>query len=341
MKPLNHSLVDRYVEEVGSYLPRRLQQEVAQQLRPELQQQLAQRIADGDSPQAAEVALLRELGPPHLLAESYSPESRILFGPRLYPAFLRTMKIAIALLIGLAALGLALDLIDAQSLTDVGRALAAAFKSVLAGSLAILGIAVAVFMAIYRATEARPAAKEDWDPRSLPAADDPDKIALGDRVASIAFLVVALVVLNVFRERIGVPLSIDGERGWIPFLGPAFAAQLWLLNTCLVLDLAVNFFVLLRWRWSTGLRWAGFAVNALYVVWLWQLASGPSIIAADPALLADSGWSEEAVAKHQRIVSGPLARVVALNLRLGFFAAVVGLAIQLVKLLRRLFTKGR
>ena len=104
------------------------------------------------------------------------------------------------------------------------------------GSLVFLGIAVVVFSVIERTAVLPPASRDDWDPGALPETDDPDKVKLGDLLASIAFLVVALVMLNFFRSWIGAYVTMDDKSGWIPLLGPVFESQLWLLNICLVLD---------------------------------------------------------------------------------------------------------
>ena len=332
-------LIERYIHEVGTYLPREIRDDVTEELRSNLEEALQDRLRSGDwkSAEAAELALLEELGAPHQLADSYVPKPRVLFGPRLYPAFIRTMKIVVAVLIGLAVLGLLVDITDSTTWLSLVKGLVSAFRSVVTGSLVILGIVVVVFAIIERTAGAPTPTTEDWDPRSLPTVDDPDKVSIGDRVVSVVFLVVALVVLNLFRDRIGAYFSMNDERGWIPMLGPAFDAQLWLLNLCLVLDLVVNFLVLLRWRWSTALRWANFAINSLYVVWLWRIAFGPSILAVDPAWMVSHGWSAEAAADYYELVTDTLAGFVDFGVRLGFYVAAAALAYQFVKLLRRVF----
>jgi hypothetical protein len=332
-------LIERYLEEIGTYLPKDLREAVSTELRANLESSVESRLAENPalSPTQAEAELLKELGPPHELADRYVPRPRVLFGPRLYPAFIRTMKIAIALLVGLAALGIVIDLSDSISIVSIGRSLIAAFSGVLTGSLVILGIAVVVFSVIERTAVLPPPTREEWDPGSLPEVEDPDKVSIGDRVASIAFLVVALIVLNFFRQWIGAHVTTNEESGWIPLLGPAFESQLWLLNVCLVLDLVVNFLVLLKWRWTTALRWANFAVNCLYLTWLGRIAFGPSILEIDPAWMASHGWSAEAIEGYEELFSG-LSGVLNLNLKLGFAVACVFLAYSLLKLLRRMFT---
>jgi hypothetical protein len=333
-------LIERYLEEFGTYLPKDLREAVSTELRAELESSVENRLAENPalSPLQAETEILKEVGPPHALADRYVPRPRVLFGPRLYPAFLRTMKIAVAVLVGLAALGVVVDLSDSISIVSIARSLVAAVSGILTGFLVILGIAVVIFSVIERTAVLPPPTREEWDPGSLPEIEDPDKVSIGDRVAAIAFLVVALIVLNFFRRWIGAHVTTNEESGWIPLLGPAFESQLWLLNVCLVLDLVVSFLVLLKWRWTTALRWANFAVNCLYLIWFGRIAFGPSILEVDPAWMASHGWSAEAIAGYEELFSG-LSAVLDFNLKLGFAVACVCLAYSCFKLLRRLFIR--
>lgn len=334
-------LFERYILEVGTYLPQDLRDDVTEELRSRLSKALAdRRLTDASGSQDdLEIAVLQELGPPHQYADSFVPRPRVLFGPRLYPAFFRTLKIAIAVLVALAALGVYFDFARSQSLLSLGPSLLTAFTSVLTGSLVVVGIAVVVFALIERQTGASSETDEKWDPRTLPEAEDPDKISLGDQVSSIAFLFVALLVVNLFRDRIGAHFTFHEVSGWVPLLGPAFDAHLWLLNLALALDLLVNFIVLARWRWSWPLRIANFAVNCLYLVWLGYLVSRPPLIAADPEWMVRNGWSADAAAEYQEFIASNFALWIDRNVSFVFWAACLGLAYSLFKLVRRMFAR--
>lgn len=333
-------LTDRYLQELETYLPKELREEVEAEVRDEIDAAVSARLGDDSelSPQAAEIDVLRDMGPPHQVADGYVPRPRVLFGPRLYPPFLRTIKIAIACLVALAAIGVYLDFARSQSLWSLGPAFLTALGSVLTGSLVVIGIAVVVFAAIERTATDSARTAEVWDPRSLADSEDPDRIALGDQISSIAFLVFALIVVNVFRDRLGAHVTWEGESGWVPLLGPAFDHHLWLLNLALALDLIVNFIVLMRWRWSWTLRWANFMVNGLYVVWLGYLVWNPPLIAADPEWMVRNGWSEAVAREYADFIDSSFARHINLNLKLGFWAACAALTYSFLKLIRRLAT---
>ena len=331
-------LIDCYLEEIATYLPKNLRDDTTAELRSKLESSVEARLTkDPDlSHDQAEVAALKELGPPYEVADSYVPRPRVLFGPRLYPAFMRTMKIAFAVLVALAALGVVVDLSNSLSLLTVAKSLVAALSSVLMGSLIFLGIAVVVFSVIERTDILPPASREDWDPGTLPETADPDTVKLGEPLASIAFLVIALVMLNFFGSWIGAYVTMEDESGWIPLLGPVFESQLWLLNICLILDLVVNFLVLLKWRWTLPLRWANFGVNCLYLTWLGRIAFGPSVLQPNTDWMNSRGWSAEAIEGYEELFTG-LGGVIDINLKLGFGVACFFLAYALFKLLRRTF----
>lgn len=330
-------LIERYLEEFGTYLPTDLREGLVEELRSDLEEALEKRRAE--EPNRAEddlqVEILKEFGPPHELADTHVPRPRVLFGPRLYPPFIRTMKIAGAVLVALASIGVAVDFSRTQSLWALGQSLLSALGNILMSSLVILGIAVVVFALIERTAAAAPKDKQDWDPRSLPDAGDPDTISLADQVFTIASLVVALIVLN-FYDRIGVAhVTWEDKSGWVPLLIRSFDLQLWLLNVALGLDLLINFLVLLRWRWSLVLRWANFGVNCLYVYWLSRLAAGPVILAADPEWMMQNGWSAKNAAEYQEFISSTLSGIVDRILKIGFLAACIGLGFSFFKVVRR------
>ena len=330
-------LIDRYIQELRTYLPRDLRDSVSAKVRTDFDRELQTRQTAEQDPtqQDLDAAILRELGPPHLVADAYVPSPRVLFGPRLYPPFFRTLKIAVVVLVALAALGVYLDFSSSQSLWSLGPALLSALGRLISGFLAVVGIAVLVFTMIERKTGAALDAAEEWDPRTLTDDEDLDKISLSDLVFGIAFLVVALIVVNFFRQRIGAHVTWNEESGWVPLLGPAFDRQLWLLNLALALDLLVNFTVLARWRWTWPLRIANFAVNCLYVVWLGLLTSQPPLIAADSAWMVQNGWSPAAAAEYEQFIASSFARHIERNLELGLWVACIALAYSLFKLIRR------
>src|SRR5689334_12038544 len=83
-------LVERYVHQVGRYLPPKERAEIEAELRSQIQDQLDDRYAG--SPSEEEVAsVLKEFGLPYLMATSYMSE-QYLVGPTLYPFMMMVLR---------------------------------------------------------------------------------------------------------------------------------------------------------------------------------------------------------------------------------------------------------
>ena len=77
-------LIDRYIEEVGRFLPRKIRSDVQRELRSTLEDSLESRLANGrdDDAETTQLALLTELGHPEELAASYDSLELIRKGTR-------------------------------------------------------------------------------------------------------------------------------------------------------------------------------------------------------------------------------------------------------------------
>ncbi|MEJ2086436.1 MAG: hypothetical protein P8Y44_12290 [Acidobacteriota bacterium] len=334
-------LIERYVDEVGSYLPERLQDDVGKELRSNLEEALEARLASGDwdSADQAEMDLLREFGPPHQLAESYLPGPRILFGPRLYPAFIKTMKISLGILIGIVALGLVVDFTRMSSAVEFWVSVGDSIQNLLLGGIFLLGAVAGIFAVIERTSVEPSTTKESWNPASLAEEKEPDKISLAEVVVGLVFLILALVVLNLFPEWVAIWVNLDEHSGTVPLLSDSFWSQLWLLNICLGLHLGLNLLLLRQGRWSTPLLWIRVVISLLFVVWLSRLIYGPPLFELDTDLLISQDWPASAIDHLQRVVQGRLLPLLSILVRIFFVAAIVGFCIQIFNTTRRTLSR--
>jgi hypothetical protein len=341
LKEEDMDLIARYIEEVGRFLPRKLRSDVQQELRSTLEDSLEGRLADseeGDA-EAAQVELLRELGHPEELATSYLPEPRYLIGPRLYPGFQLTMRICLLVLAVNLLLGVVATAGDnGGSQTGFLTVAIALVDDYLATALTILGIVVFIFAVIERFARPWGAARE-WDPRSLPDTDDPDRVGRLGQGVKLAFLGLALVAINFFPDRIGSFVRIGEQSGWVPMMGPAASQHLWLLNLALGLDLLLNLVVWRQGRWQLKTRWLDFGTTLIWVLFLYRLVTGPSIVEADAEWMIAHGWSAEAAAGYVELMGETLSGLVEIALRIGLVAALVGAAIQFFGLVKKTLQK--
>lgn len=337
MKEKDMDLIDRYIEEVGRLLPRKMRADVKQELRSTLEDSLEGRLPRGEDSdtETAQVELLQELGHPEDLAASYLPEPRYLIGPSLYPGFRLTMRIclvALAVILIVGAMATIGD--DSETQASLLAVVITIVDDYLATSLTVLGIVVFIFAVVERFSTPSVSARE-WDPRSLPARDDPDRVSRIGQTAKLALLGLVLVVVNFYPERIGSMLTVGEQSGWVPLLGPTFDRHLWLLNLALGLDLILNLVVWRQGRWQLKTRWLDFATTLIWVLLLYRLVTGPSIVEPDAEWMIAHGWSSEAAADYVRLIDEILSGLVAMALKIGLVGAVVGTVVQLFGLLKR------
>jgi hypothetical protein len=276
-------LVDRYVHEVGQYLPSRLRADVEAELRSLLTESLEERARGAgrpaDAPLAADV--LREFGLPRDVASRYAPEPQYLIGPRLYPAYRTALKIMVPVL---AAAVLVLMVVgqfrhqgEPPSIAPFIRATGSFLTSVLFN----LGVMTLVFALVERAMQTREAGGAAWDPATLPPVNDPDRISYFGRIF-LLYLIAALALLfNVFPEWVGVVIFHDSDTQVIPLLEPAFSRYLPYLNAWWALAFALTLVVLRQGRWRRGTRWADLALEVLNAVILLVIVAGPPVFRYD------------------------------------------------------------
>ncbi len=321
-------LIDRYAHQVGRRLPRRMRADVEQELRSSLQDALEERTvaSEGEPTDEAVVGLLHELGPPAQLAESYLPE-RWLIGPSMMPAFRLTMKVCLIVLATLVVASFGLGLWrTTPTLADLGMALLRLVGSFLSNALPVLGAVVIVFALVERFGDRTTDAAVDWDPKTLPPVDDPDRASRGGLIAGAVVVVLAGVVLNLFPESIGSFARVGGETVFVPLLGPGLRAMMPLVNLGLAGVLIVNLAVLRAGRWRPLTRWLDLGTTVLFLAVMVRLATGHPLADWSAQQLAELGLAED-LADLYRVTVLPIVRSVT---KVGLAAGALGFGVAAV-----------
>ena len=169
-------LIDRYIYEVGRYLPRKNRADIQAELRSLLIDTLEARV-EGEPGQEDEAALLMEFGPPAKVAASYRPESQYLVGPQLFPIFRTVVGIALLVMVVVHAVLFGISLFtnpDLMKALDV-------LSGFIGSALSVLGMIVVVFY-VFQYFDVRLAKpSQEWDPRELPVVDVKNAINRGGR----------------------------------------------------------------------------------------------------------------------------------------------------------------
>jgi hypothetical protein len=258
-------LIDRYVYEVGRYLPRKNRADIQVELRSLLSDTLEARV-EGEASEEDIVALLKEFGPPAKVAASYRPESQYLIGPELFPIFRTVVGIALLVLVVVHAV-----LFGVLLFTNPNPLKALNVLSGFAGSaLSVLGMIVVVFYALqyFDVRLAKPS--QEWDPRELPVVDVKDVINRGGTIFDIALALVILVAVLVFPTHIGVVVT----PGTPILTDPVITSYIPLIVAALLVGLVVDIVLLWRGRWQLGTRLAKIVANLFSLVVIAVLISG-------------------------------------------------------------------
>ncbi len=102
------TLTDRYVDAAMRTVPEKQRADLGAELRASIDDQVDARVEGGEPHDAAERAVLTELGDPDKLAAGYTDRPLWLIGPRYYLDWWRLLKLLLGIVPACAAFGVAL-----------------------------------------------------------------------------------------------------------------------------------------------------------------------------------------------------------------------------------------
>jgi hypothetical protein len=304
-------LIERYVQEVARRLPRTQRDDVARELRSSLEDSLESRagVPLNEVGEDTATELLLEFGPPREVASSYQSGPNYLIGPAHYPSFLRAMKIALAVVGGLIALGL---LVDAASSTgDIGelaRIGAQAISDIQTGFLSVLGLVVFVFAIIERTSTPKWLSEDEWHPSDLPPViENADQVDRAGTIVGLVLSGIALVLINLYPEWLQIRTFSSGEQFGYPLLGSVVRAEVMILNLYLALGIVLGVVILLRNRWQVQTRVADAAISAILVLLLMRLWSKADQLLPVRGDLIEAGWPPEQASSFAEVADEVLS----------------------------------
>ena len=207
---MTSTLTDRYVDAAMRTVPEKQRPDLSAELRASIGDQIDARVDSGEPQEAAERAVLTELGDPDKLAAGYTDRPLHLIGPRYYLDWWRLLKLLMWIVPPFAAFGIAL-----------GQALSGApFGTIIGSTIAgVIGVIVhlafwttLVFAVIERtAGKAGDAALAPWTLAQLPVPRE-SGAKLGDLIGRVVYLAVWAVAI-VWDLLIGF---VPGSRPVVP-----------------------------------------------------------------------------------------------------------------------------
>lgn len=277
-------LVERYVHQVGRYLPPKERAEIEAELRSQIQDQLDDRYAGSPSPEEA-ASVLAEFGHPYQMAASYNRD-QYLVGPDLYPYLMLVLRHVWVLI---PTIVIFLNVFGALVSSRQGMWLEFIFETLIAivqATLSFSAVVVLLFALIQRMRAELDEKEAAFDPLNLPKVDDPRSVDRFEAASGIAIGTFVTLVLLYFLRVGGLTLRFDlidpGEviPVPIPWLGVLIAT--------IIAEVIMHLLVLRRNRWSVGLWLAETVLEVFGLIGLYFAVFEPifeRIVTDNPTLL--------------------------------------------------------
>lgn len=317
------SLIDRYIHEVGRYLPRKNRADIQAELRSSVIDSLEDRF--GPEPTEDEMAgFLKEFGRPREVAASYFPEGQYLIGPRLYPLFQMIAWIVVAAVLGAQLLAWGVGIFIAEESFSILEILGSLVNSIPVS----LGWLVITFMILQRFDVQPDLEDESWDPQTLPQINEKENLKRGELIVGLVFSILILVLVFFFPQWIGFITTPGGKF----YPNPVIIQYLSWVKVSLLAGITLDIFLLWQGRWGTATRIVKIAVNLISIAVLALLIQGHN------AWLAARGAAElfYTIESISGITDGGWEVIGMHGFRLAFGIALIVTIIETLKSIYRL-----
>jgi hypothetical protein len=329
-------LIDRYVREIGRRLPQKSRADIEKEIRSALEDMLEDRSKKESRAVDDEMTIqvLKEYGKPETVAASYVPE-RYLIGPQFFPIFWMILQIVFAVLTTLAVIGLGINLVRAEAVPiEIGKTILKSLFQYFGGLMTAFGNIVLVFAILQRfAPDLKFEDKEDeeWNPRDLPDVEESDQVSRSGAITETVFMVLGLVLFNIYPEFIGIYGLTDKGSFFLPIFSQAFFSYMPWINLLWGLQIGLNVMLLQQMRWQTGTRWFWIAIKAGGIALTYAMLMGPSIINLTPEMLMTEMYFS---ADAARIFAMLIEQVVKVSLVISIVAGAVDTIKGFIKIVR-------
>ena len=288
-RPTADTLTDRYVWAVLKSLPEAKRTDIDRELRASIADDVDARVAAGDPPEAAERAVLTDLGEPMRLAAGYAGRPLALIGPDLYVDYVRLLKLLLVIVLPIVVI--TTFVINALTGAEPGELVGGAVGIVLGVGVHMCFWVTLVFAIVERTGAAKSSGLKrnaPFDPDELPAIPTGTAGGRSDLIASLVFSLLVPVALiwqqisSNFREADGTPIPVinpDLWSFWLPYL---------IALAVLTAIFAVVVYRVGRWTWPLVVVNAVITIATIGPI-VWLVATGAAL---NEAYLDRLGWVE-------------------------------------------------
>ena len=202
------------------------------------------------------LAVLEQFGSPEEMATRYHAP-RYLIGPTMFPIFQIVLGIVLAVTLFTNLFGLAV-----AAGTHTAAPLNETLLDLFASIIQAIGMLTLIFAALERlgvGVESKPKA---WNPRSLPAVKDTQRVSLVETAVDIGFTTAAVVLANIYLNRGTGAIFYNGQWQAVPLFSQEVLQYIPWLTAVWIADILVNIVLLVRGHWQTTTRIATMATAA-------------------------------------------------------------------------------
>lgn len=281
------NLIDRYVSEVGKNLPLlNGREDIEKELKSTLEDMLEDRAQSTGRTrdEALEIEVLKEYGSPQKVASTYNPHP-YLIGPKIFPFYLFVMKIVLTVVVSVM-----LVLAGVQAVTDTPfmgadfvKIIGQGLGSALSAAIAAFGNVTLVFVILERVLPEKEIGgfddEKEWDPASLTKEPDPDSVSRFELIAEIVFTFVALAILNIYPQWLGMFFFTENEQVFIPLFTEKFFQFVPYINIVLIAEILLDIYLLRNAIWGRLTRLSKVIIDAASLALTVLILRTPDIIA--------------------------------------------------------------
>jgi len=335
------NLIDRYVSEVGKNLPLlNGREDIEKELKSTLEDMLEDRAQSTGRirDEALEIEVLKEYGSPQKVASTYNPHP-YLIGPKIFPFYLFVMKIVLTVVVSVM-----LVLAGVQAVTDTPfmgadfvKIIGQGLGSALSAAIAAFGNVTLIFIIIERVLPEKEIGgfddEKEWDPASLAKEPDPDSVSRFELIAEIVFTFVALAILNLYPQWLGMFFFTENEQVFIPLFTEKFFQFVPYINIVLIAEILLDIYLLRNAIWTRLTRLSKVVIDAASLALTVLILRTPDIIAFSAESLTGGPFPPEQAEVFVTIATYtfPIVMVIVIIIQ----------SIELVKAVYRLFKMSR
>jgi hypothetical protein len=188
------------------------------------------------------------------------------------------LRVVVSIVLAVNLFAVVLAVAQSASAPDIGDIVAGVVGGVLQAAAWVTLVFVLLERLNLRELEK---INQAWDPRSLPAAGNADRVSVVETIFTVIFNSIFIVLLAFNLDSQGRFTAQGSDWASTPIFSAAFMGYVPWLIALLAADVLLAVATLIRGRWTRWLRVLAIGVNLFGVALAWVMLTGPSLAAWD------------------------------------------------------------